>query len=161
MSKVDIEAQRIVSFLKLIEENIDHVVKVYDKIAPEWLVNLKFQDGWSNVRSMFPDELLVKQRILNYPDVSRNMELHGLSGPALDAKIAFLKEGAERFRSLAEKQSGNHATVRNGSSWLLMVIDNYLESLMSIFPALVSAKEFNRQIGTALQTPQDLDQKTG
>ncbi|HKM51727.1 MAG TPA: hypothetical protein VJZ75_11170 [Candidatus Bathyarchaeia archaeon] len=147
------ESQPLVSFLASIEDGIDRIVRIYDRIAPEWVADRKVPDNWAAFRSVFPNELLIKQRILNDPQILRKMELHGLVGPSLESKAAFLKKAAERFRELNEKESTDVADKRKASSWLLRVINSYLVSLAGVFPGLVSVQEFTQQIELAVEAP--------
>jgi len=147
------ESQSLVSFLVLIEDGIDRIVQVYDRVAPEWVADGKVSSNWATARSVFPSELLIKQRVMNDPQILRKMELHGLVGPSLESKAAFLKKCAERFRELNEKESADVADKRKASSWMLKVINSYLVSLASVFPALVSAQEFTQQIELAVEAP--------
>ena len=147
------ESQSVVSFLASIEDDIDRIVRIYSRIAPEWVADGKVPDNWATVRSVFPSELLIKQRILNDPQIVRKMELHGLVGPSLESKAAFLKKAAERFRELNEKESTDVADKRKASSWLLRVINSYLVSLAGVFPGLVSVQDFTQQIELAVGAP--------
>ena len=147
------ESQSLVSFLASIEDSIDRIVQVYDRVAPGWAADGKVTGNWATARSVFPSELLIKQRVMNDPQIIRKMELHGLVGPSLESKAAFLKKGAERFRELNEKESADVADKRRASSWLLRVINSYLVSLAGVFPALVSVQEFTQQIELAVEAP--------
>ncbi|HKM76310.1 MAG TPA: hypothetical protein VJZ32_07820 [Candidatus Bathyarchaeia archaeon] len=147
------ESQSLVGFLASIEDNIDRIVQIYGRIAPEWVADGKVPANWTTVRSVFPGELLIKQRVMNDPQILRKMELHGLVGPSLESKAAFLKKAAERFRELNEKESTDVADKRKASSWLLRVINSYLVSLADVFPGLVSVQDFTQQIELAVEAP--------
>jgi hypothetical protein len=147
------ESQSLVNFLASIEDGIDRIVRIYDRVAPEWVADAKVPGNWATARSVFPSELLIKQRVMNDPQILRKMELHGLVGPSLESKAAFLKKCAERFRELNEKESTDVADKRKASSWLLRVINSYLVSLAGVFPALISVQEFAQQIELAVEAP--------
>jgi len=147
------ESQSLVSFLASIEDGINQIVQIYDRVAPEWVADGKVPGNWATARSVFPSELLIKQRVMNDPQILRKMELHGLVGPSLESKAAFLKKCAERFRVLNEKESTDVADKRKASSWLLRVINSYLVSLAGVFPALVSVQEFTQQMELAVEAP--------
>jgi|GEM_PF-4812947 len=147
------ESQSLVSFLASIEDGIDRIVQIYDRVVPEWVADGKVPGNWATARSVFPSELLIKQRVMNDPQIIRKMELHGLVGPSLQSKAAFLKKCAERFRELNEKESTDVADKRKLSSWLLRVINSYLVSLAGVFPALVSVEEFTKEIELAVEAP--------
>jgi len=147
------DAQTVVNFLGLIKEAIDRHIRIHAQLAPEWLADTRIKDDWTAVRSQFPDELLIKQRILNDLQIQRAMELHGLLGINLESKMSFLKKAIDRASDLNGKESTDLATKRNVSSWLLKIVESYLSSLAKIFPGLVSVQEFTRRVELAVEAP--------
>ncbi len=149
-------AEQLVNLLVLVQEGIGYVVTLYSRIAPKWLRDWKIQDDWAEVTHVFPEELTVKQRFLNDPEVIRNTGVHGFVEPYLGSKIAFLKKATDRYRDLAEKQSTRIEVIRTASYWYLAVIDAYLRPLISVFPALAAVKDFKEQLKLVIEAPQEL-----
>ena len=147
------ESQPLVNFLALIQDGIDQIVRSYDRITPNWLVDQKVPSDWKVTRDVFPNELLIKQRILNDPQILRKMELHGLVGPTLEAKAVFLRKAVEKVRELNEKESTDIADKRKAAAWLLRAVNSYLVSLVGVFPGLASVQEFTQQVELAVEAP--------
>ena len=147
------ESQPLVNFLALIQDGIDQIVRSYDRITPNWLVDQKVPSDWKVTRDVFPNELLIKQRILNDPQILRKMELHGLVGPTLEAKAVFLRKAVEKVRELNEKESTDIADKRKAAAWLLRAVNSYLVSLVGVFPGLASVQEFTQQVELAIEAP--------
>lgn len=150
------DAEQLVNFLVLVQEGIGYVVKLYSRIAPKWLRDWKIQDDWAKVSHVFPEELTVKQRVLNDPEVMRNMGLHGFAEPHWGSKISFLKKATDQYRDLAEKQSTGMDAIKTASYWYLAVIDSYLDPLTSVFPVLAAVKDFKEQLKLTIEAPQEL-----
>jgi len=147
------ESQPLVNFLALIQGGIDQIVQNYDRITPDWLADQKVPSNWKVTRDVFPNELLIKQRILNDPQILRRMELHGLVGPSLEAKTVFLKKAVEKVREMNEKDSTDVADKRKTAAWLLRAVNSYLISLVGVFPGLASVQEFTQQVELAIEAP--------
>jgi len=147
------DCQTLVSFLASIEDGIDRIVQMYDRIVPDWVADRNVPGNWKTTRSVFPTELLIRQRIMNDLQIQRKMELYGLLGSSLQSKTTFLKKAADRFQELGQNESTDVSDKRRASSWLLRVINNYLAFLADVFPGLVSVQEFSRQIELAVEAP--------
>ena len=150
-------AERLLFFLTIIEKELDFIAAKSSEMVPEWLRLERSVDDWTDTRLAFRyvEHLLTEHRIP--PRVHRALETHGLTGQLLESKVSFLKKVSERFHKIYEKHRENMGIARRLSSWVLGVLDNYLDSLANVFVGLGAVREFKEQIESALTSPEELN----
>jgi hypothetical protein len=158
MALSDSDVERIKRMLILIKENLEIATKLYAELAPAWLEWKPSSVDWNVVELAF----VSSENMLKDPEMREAIYIalanHGLVGTQLESKMALLKSGTGRVQEYRKRFSPKipRAVSSRLISWLLDLLDDFMDSLSAAFPPLGAATEFKKAIETGLNAPQEL-----